>query len=478
MRTRSKARSTSSRIAIADFDPASLDKRQTRGREYPSKPPLKGGTWKDKFSRKKESSTTSESMERGTSRSLTSEAAMDTDEGIRVTNQILESLDLAQIGTETTPLPTDRVVPPLVYVPTIDQMRERRKDKEIKTNPGSITTGSDKSSQTRPKMTAIRDLRDPEQRAPLDSGIGLSSGQEKGTSTGYAMTSRLESESVRKPRETFAEKMSRNLDDYEREEIESEEGIYQQMTGLDEKEMSGYPSALCTEKPLPITPEDVEHLYFEGWHVPIGGKPLLQNLDPPPTTWVKKSPFLNHKAVIITVPEWESKYGSTEYAVDVRFGCIYRVIGIHWKDIKVDCIHGHLQEALEKGDNDGLGRFCNATYVPVKKSDYSSLFKENWHVPIMGSPLLQNLVPPPEYWVQNTPFLGNKAVIICLFQWRFKYGTSAFGVDLEVGDIYRVCGKWWKKIPPKCTIYPAPTPTQTPQTPQQAQRIRYGQDFG
>ena len=99
-------------------------------------------------------------------------------------------------------------------------------------------------------MATIRDLRDPEQRAPLDSGIGLSSGQEKGTSTGYAMTSKLESESVRKPRETFAEKMSRNLDDYKREDRESEEGMYQQMTGLDEKEMSGYPSALCTEKPL------------------------------------------------------------------------------------------------------------------------------------------------------------------------------------------------------------------------------------
>ena len=281
MRTKTKAKSTSAKVPIADFDPSSLDKRQTRGKEYPSKPPLKGGTWKEKFSRKKKSSSTSESIERGTSRSLTSEAAMDTDEGIRVTNEILESLDLAKVGTETTPLPTSRVVPPLVYVPTIDQMREKRKDKEIKTHPASITTGSDHSSQTRPKIAAIRDLEDNEQRAPLgDSGIGLSSGQEKGTSAGYAMTSRQEGKTVELPRETFAEKMTRNLDDLRKEENQSEKGLYEQMSVPDDRELSKYPDALCIEKLLPITPEDMEHLYFEGWHVPIKGKPLLQDLTP------------------------------------------------------------------------------------------------------------------------------------------------------------------------------------------------------
>ena len=38
----------SSQYGVADPDPADLDIRQTRNKRYQARPPLLGGTWKDK----------------------------------------------------------------------------------------------------------------------------------------------------------------------------------------------------------------------------------------------------------------------------------------------------------------------------------------------------------------------------------------------------------------------------------------------
>ena len=43
--------------------------------------------------------------------------------------------------------------------------------------------------------------------------------------------------------------------------------------------------------------------------------------------------MLEHPAVLIAIPEWESRYGTKSYAVDVKEGYIYAVrvkIGKDW----------------------------------------------------------------------------------------------------------------------------------------------------
>ena len=47
--------------------------------------------------------------------------------------------------------------------------------------------------------------------------------------------------------------------------------------------------------------------------------------------WVNKTPILEHPAVLIAIPEWETKYGTKSYAVDVREGYIYAVRNEDWE---------------------------------------------------------------------------------------------------------------------------------------------------
>ena len=66
------------------------------------------------------------------------------------------------------------------------------------------------------------------------------------------------------------------------------------------------------------------HLRLPFPHAP---KVLSRN----PRVWVNKTPILEHPAVLITIPEWETKYGTKSYAVDVREGYIYAVRNEDWE---------------------------------------------------------------------------------------------------------------------------------------------------
>ena len=66
------------------------------------------------------------------------------------------------------------------------------------------------------------------------------------------------------------------------------------------------------------------HLRLPFPHAP---KVLSRN----PRLWVDKTPILEHPAVLITIPEWESKYGTKSYAVDVKEGYIYAVRNEDWE---------------------------------------------------------------------------------------------------------------------------------------------------
>ena len=66
------------------------------------------------------------------------------------------------------------------------------------------------------------------------------------------------------------------------------------------------------------------HLRLPFPHAP---KVLSRN----PKMWVNKTPILEHPAVLIAIPEWESKYGTKSYAVDVKEGYIYAVRSEDWE---------------------------------------------------------------------------------------------------------------------------------------------------
>ena len=66
------------------------------------------------------------------------------------------------------------------------------------------------------------------------------------------------------------------------------------------------------------------HLRLPFPHAP---KVLSRN----PRMWVNKTPILEHPAVLIAIPEWEIKYGTKSYAVDVKEGYIYAVRNEDWE---------------------------------------------------------------------------------------------------------------------------------------------------
>ena len=66
------------------------------------------------------------------------------------------------------------------------------------------------------------------------------------------------------------------------------------------------------------------HLRLPFPHAP---KVLSRN----PGMWVNKTPILEHPAVLITIPEWESKYGTKSYAVDVKEGYTYAIKNEDWE---------------------------------------------------------------------------------------------------------------------------------------------------
>ena len=66
------------------------------------------------------------------------------------------------------------------------------------------------------------------------------------------------------------------------------------------------------------------HLRLPFPHTP---KVLSRN----PKMWVSRTPVLEHPAVLIAIPEWESRYGTKSYAVDVKEGYIYAVRNEDWE---------------------------------------------------------------------------------------------------------------------------------------------------
>ena len=81
------------------------------------------------------------------------------------------------------------------------------------------------------------------------------------------------------------------------------------------------------------------HLRLPFPHAP---KVLSRN----PVMWVNKTPILGHPAVLIAIPEWENKYGTKSYAVDVKEGYIYAVRSEDWERL-VERAYVAMEEPLD-----------------------------------------------------------------------------------------------------------------------------------
>ena len=84
----------SAQYGVADPDPADLDVRQTRHRQYPAAPPVRDGTWRDRV-------TARERSESPIFISTTPDA-MSTDEAIEISKKIDQEIAQEEIVTDQT----------------------------------------------------------------------------------------------------------------------------------------------------------------------------------------------------------------------------------------------------------------------------------------------------------------------------------------------------------------------------------------
>ena len=75
---------------------------------------------------------------------------------------------------------------------------------------------------------------------------------------------------------------------------------------------------------------------------PYAPKVLSRN----PKMWVNKTQILEHPAVLIAIPEWESRYGTKSCTVDVKEGYIYAVRSEDWERL-VERAYVAMHEPLE-----------------------------------------------------------------------------------------------------------------------------------
>ena len=102
------------------------------------------------------------------------------------------------------------------------------------------------------------------------------------------------------------------------------------------------------------------HLRLPFPHAP---KVLSRN----PKMWVNKTPILEHPAVLIAIPEWESRYGTKSYAVDVNEGYIYAVRSEDWERL-VERAYVAMDEPLELSQKTPVERKASAGKVQTLDS--------------------------------------------------------------------------------------------------------------
>ena len=236
IRKRSKQKEIDPKFGVSEWDPAELDVRQTRHGTYESRPPPRGGTWRDQIKEEayklRQRQREADSPEFISPHSTTD--TMDTDEAQEINKQIMEKIEKEPEGSE--------------YLNIVGEGKYE--------NVGET----------------------------LDTGATFS---------------------------TVTEMQA---------EVEKDQQAYEEIESLEDSHIVSFPK-LDKEK------EALRRKYHLRLPFPHAPKVLSRN----PRVWVNKTPILEHPAVLIAIPEWETKYGTKSYAVDVKEGYIYAIRNEDWE---------------------------------------------------------------------------------------------------------------------------------------------------
>ena len=336
VKKRTRQKEVDPKFGVSEWDPAELDVRHTRHGTYESRPPPRGGTWREQIKEEayklRQRQREDESPEFISPHSTTD--TMDTDEAQEINKQIKDRIEKEPEGAE--------------YLNVIGEERYE--------NVGVLDTGPTFSTVTGLQAEAAKDHDTYEEIEGLeDSGIvsfpkfDKKREETKRKAQGERVPFETEDMMTSLTKITGPPPMAFN-DPAEFEEVLQEGDAYiskleEELENEDKKQVlsrveKGYGRTVKWETinfPLKLIMK--YHLRLPFPHAP---RVLSRN----PVMWVSKTPMLQHPAVLITIPEWEEKYGTKSYAVDVQEGYIYALKGEDWERL-LDRAYVATDEPLE-----------------------------------------------------------------------------------------------------------------------------------
>ena len=322
IRKRSKQKEIDPKFGVSEWDPAELDARQTRHGTYESRPPPRGGTWRDQIKEEayklRQRQREADSPEFISPHSTTD--TMDTDEAQEINKQIMEKIEKEPKGSEYLNIVGEgkyenvgETLDTGATFSTVTEMQaEVEKDQQAYEEIESL---EDSHIVSFPKLDKEKEaLRRKTQgeRVPFETEDLMTFLTKITEPPPIAFTDPSDFDEVLREGDEYLSKIEEELGNEGRKQILS-------------RVEKGFAKTVRWEPiNFPLQQLMKYHLRLPFPHAP---KVLSRN----PRMWVNKTPILEHPAVLIAIPEWEIKYGTKSYAVDVKEGYIYAVRNEDWE---------------------------------------------------------------------------------------------------------------------------------------------------
>ena len=323
-RKKSKQKEIDPKFGVSEWDRAELDVRQTRHGTYESRPPPRGGTWRDQIKKEayelRQRQREADSPEFMSPHSTTD--TMDTDEAQEINKQIMEKIEKEPEGSEYLNIvgegKYENVGETLDTGATFSMVTEMQAEVEkAQQTYEDIESLEDSHIVSFPKLDKEKEaLRRKTQgeRVPFETEDLMTSLTKITEPPPIAFTDPSDFDEVLREGDEYLSKIEEEMVNEERKQVLS-------------RVEKGFAKTVKWETiNFPLQQLMKYHLRLPFPHPP---KVLSRN----PKMWVNKTPILEHPAVLITIPEWESKYGTKSYAVDVKEGYIYAVRNKDWEKL-------------------------------------------------------------------------------------------------------------------------------------------------
>ena len=304
----------SAQYGVADPDPADLDVRQTRHRQYPAAPPVTGGTWRDRV-------TTRERSESPIFISTTPDA-MSTDEAIEISKKIDQEIAQEEVDKDQTERKTvlgaDDTLPTVEELQTPKSAEELYEEIKEELGPSGVISFPKYEKELLEKAAKEKEKADKGTRAPLITSAEGEKLLEIKQVSPLTYGDLPDFDKILKEGDEFIEQAYSMMSELEKEEADSQSFV---ILHRGEKEVSSSIYENITQDLKEIMPNEI--------YLPTSVKRKVSERQP--KIWVKRTPFENNPAIIVQVEEWLDTVGTRDFAVDVKLGIMYAIKGYKWE---------------------------------------------------------------------------------------------------------------------------------------------------